>query len=92
VAARRVDDGSGRGGVFRVECPDRPGLLHDLARALSGMGWDLLMVRVATLGPRAADAFHVVRGGRVPTAEEGRVLVAALEAAAAVPEGRGLAM
>ena len=84
VAARRTDDGSGPAAELRVECPDRPGLLHDLARALSAAGCDLLGVRVATLGPRALDAFLVARGGRAPAAgEETDDLLAALRAAAA---------
>jgi [protein-PII] uridylyltransferase len=83
VDARRTDDGSGPAAELRVECPDRPGLLHDLARALSASGCDLLGVRVATLGPRALDAFLVSRGGRAPaTGEETEDLLAALRAAA----------
>ncbi len=62
VLVRRDDDGTGPSAILRVECPDRPGLLHDLARALSREGCDLLEVRVATLGPRALDVFRVAGG------------------------------
>jgi [protein-PII] uridylyltransferase len=83
VEARRADDGTGSAAELRVECPDRPGLLHDLARALSAAGCDLRQVRVATLGPRALDAFFVTRGGRAPApGEETAALLDALRAAA----------
>jgi UTP:GlnB (protein PII) uridylyltransferase len=82
VEARRADDGTGEAAEFRVDAPDRPGLLHDLARALSDAGLDLHQVRVATLGPRALDAFFVSAGGRLPSGPETeRVLVALREAA-----------
>jgi len=78
-----VDPGDGTTAEFRVESPDRPGLLHDLARAVSVAGWELEQVRVATLGPRALDAFRVTRDGRAPeTGEESDRLVAALREAA----------
>jgi len=83
VEVRRADDGGGAAAELRVECPDRPGLLHDLARALSAAGCDLHGVRVATLGPRALDAFLVTRSGRPPAAgEETEDLLDALRGAA----------
>ncbi len=86
VEVRRADDGTGRAAEFRVEAPDRPGLLHDLARALSAACCDIHQVRVATLGPRALDAFFVTVAGRPPSpgAETERVL-GALRAAAGLP-------
>ncbi|MCK6479206.1 MAG: ACT domain-containing protein [Planctomycetes bacterium] len=90
VLARRTDDGSGPAAEVRVECPDRPGLLHDLARVLSDAGCDLRQVRVATLGPRALDAFRISRGGRPPApGEETGALLEALREAAVHPPGEG---
>jgi UTP:GlnB (protein PII) uridylyltransferase len=83
VEVRRADAGDGPAAELRVDADDRPGLLHDLARALSDADCDLHQVRVATLGRRALDAFFVTRGGRVPAAgEETEKLLAALRAAA----------
>jgi [protein-PII] uridylyltransferase len=83
VEVRRADAGDGPAAELRVEADDRPGLLHDLARALSAGGCDLHQVRVATLGRRALDAFFVTCGGRVPDpGEETARLLAALRAAA----------
>jgi UTP:GlnB (protein PII) uridylyltransferase len=88
VEARRVDDGTGATAEIRVEAPDRPGLLHDVARALSAAGLDLHQVRVATLGPRALDAFFVSAGGRAPDAGGAteRILEALRAAAVSAPE------
>jgi [protein-PII] uridylyltransferase len=86
VEVRRVDEGGGAAAEIRVECVDRAGLLHDLARALSTAGCDLHQVRVATLGRRALDAFFVTRGGNPPAAgEETAALLAAVRSAAAAP-------
>ncbi len=92
VEVRRVDSGDGSAAGFRVECPDRPGLLHDLARALADAGCDLHQVRVATLGPRALDAFRVTRGGRPPDpGPASESLLASLRAACAPPREDGWA-
>jgi [protein-PII] uridylyltransferase len=83
--------GNGTSAELRIQCPDRPGLLHDLSRALSVAGCDLRQVRVATLGPRALDAFHVSLDGRAPEpGEETDRLLAALEAAWDVDRGESL--
>ena len=88
ILVRRTDDGTGAAAEIRVECPDRPGLLHDLARALSESECDLRQVRVATLGPRALDVFRVSRRGAPPAAGgETESLLATLRAAAAGEAG-----
>lgn len=50
--------------VVDVSAADRVGLLHDLARALSGAGCDIRLAKVVTKGNRAVDVFHVTRDGR----------------------------
>lgn len=46
--------------AVRVKAPDRPGLLHDLARAVSGDGLDIRWAKVLTVDGVAIDTFHVV--------------------------------
>ena len=43
-----------------VSAPDRPGLLHDLARAVSSAGLDIRWANVRTVDGVALDTFHVV--------------------------------
>jgi [protein-PII] uridylyltransferase len=46
--------------TVRVSAPDRPGLLHDLARAVSATGLDIRWAKVLTIDGFALDTFHVV--------------------------------
>jgi len=46
--------------AVRVSAPDRPGLLHDLARAVSSTGLDIRWAKVLTVEGMALDTFHVV--------------------------------
>jgi [protein-PII] uridylyltransferase len=46
--------------AVRVSAPDRPGLLHDLARAVSSAGLDIRWANVVTVDGVAVDTFHVV--------------------------------
>jgi UTP:GlnB (protein PII) uridylyltransferase len=46
--------------LVSIETPDRPGLLHDLANAVSETGLDIRWARVQTLEDVARDNFHVV--------------------------------
>ena len=46
--------------AVRVSAPDRPGLLHDLARAVSATGLDIRWAKVLTVDGIALDTFHVV--------------------------------
>jgi [protein-PII] uridylyltransferase len=46
--------------AVRVTTPDRPGLLHDLARAVSSAGLDIRWAKVVTVDGMARDTFHVV--------------------------------
>lgn len=45
--------------VVDVSGPDRPGLLHDLARALHSAQTTIVLARVATEGQRAVDSFYL---------------------------------
>ena len=46
--------------AVRVSAPDRPGLLHDLARAVSATDLDIRWAKVLTIDGMALDTFHVV--------------------------------
>lgn len=46
--------------AVRVSAPDRPGLLHDLAHAVSSCGLDIRWAKVVTVDGMAIDTFHVV--------------------------------
>ncbi len=46
--------------AVRVTAPDRPGLLHDIARAVSATGVDIRWAKVQTIDGVARDTFHVV--------------------------------
>ena len=45
--------------LIEVAAPDRLGLLHDLASAISGLGLILHLARVATSAGRIHDTFYV---------------------------------
>ncbi|MCO5168309.1 MAG: ACT domain-containing protein [Planctomycetes bacterium] len=81
----RIDDGIAPDlTVIDVSAPDRVGLLHDLARALSAAGCDIRLAKVATKGDRAVDVFHVTGpDGRPLDAPARDAVAAALRAAAA---------
>lgn len=45
--------------IVDVTAPDRPGLLHELAAALSDAALDIRLAKIATKGDRAIDVFYV---------------------------------
>jgi [protein-PII] uridylyltransferase len=45
--------------VLEVRAPDRPGLLHTVARTLAAGGADVRSAHVATLGAQAVDVFYL---------------------------------
>ena len=49
--------------IIDVAATDRPGLLHDITRALSDAGIDVFMSRVSTRARRVNDSFYVTEGG-----------------------------
>jgi len=58
-SARIENDESDFYTIIDVETMDRPGLLHDIARALSEQGLSIVAVRASTRASRATDAFYV---------------------------------
>lgn len=56
--------------IVDVAATDRPGLLHDMTRALSETGVDIVMSRVSTRASRVNDSFFVTEGGNKILAEE----------------------
>ena len=66
-SARVENDESDFYTIIDVEAMDRPGLLHDIARALSEQELSIVAVRASTRASRATDAFFV-------TTEDGKKL------------------
>ncbi|KAA5804096.1 [protein-PII] uridylyltransferase [Alkalicaulis satelles] len=52
--------------VIEASGRDRPGLLHDLARTLTGLGLSLQAARIDGYGQRAVDTFYVTKNGKKP--------------------------
>ncbi|RMF13753.1 MAG: [protein-PII] uridylyltransferase [Alphaproteobacteria bacterium] len=77
------DQASRRATVIEINATDRPGLLHDLAAALAGLGLDIRSAHVSTYGERAVDVFYVTEtdgrkvAGRTREEEITRTLLAA---------------
>ncbi len=57
--------------TVRVRTPDRPGLLHDLASAVSATGLDIRRARARTIEGLADDSFHVVGADGGPVDDPG---------------------
>jgi len=64
--------------VLEIQCRDRPGLLHDLTRAIEDLALSVEYALVTTHGPLARDVFHVkdIFGRRVEGADKRRALLA----------------
>lgn len=62
---------SGLDTAVHVMAPDRPGLLHDLALAVSATGLDIRWARVQTVAGIARDTFHVVDEAGDPVDDDG---------------------
>ncbi len=56
------DDVSERSTLVEIAAADRPGLLHDLARAIASVGLNIEVVLVNTEAARAFDVFYVSHG------------------------------
>lgn len=54
-----------------VTAPDRPGLLHDLAQAVSATGLNIRWAKVLTVDGTAIDTFHVVDAEGGPIEDDG---------------------
>lgn len=59
--------------AVRVTAPDRPGLLHDLARAVSATDLNIRWAKVLTVEGMATDTFHVVDREGSPIGDDGVV-------------------
>ncbi|MDQ1428607.1 MAG: [protein-PII] uridylyltransferase, partial [Acidimicrobiaceae bacterium] len=72
--------------VIEVRCPDRAGILADLAGVLTGLGLDVVQAKAATLGHEVVDAFYVkaLHGGPL-TAQDRAAVTDALVVAAQTP-------
>ncbi len=57
--------------AVRVSAPDRPGLLHDLAQAVSATGLNIRWAKVMTVDGTAIDTFHVVDSEGEPVDDDG---------------------
>lgn len=57
--------------AVQVTTPDRPGLLHDIARAVSATGLDIRWTRAQTVDGMARDTFHVVGADGGPVSDPG---------------------
>jgi [protein-PII] uridylyltransferase len=56
--------------VIEASGRDRPGLLHDLARAIADLGLSLEAARIDGYGERAVDTFYVTENGAKPADPE----------------------
>lgn len=80
LAPRVCFDSEASAGATLIEivAEDRPGLLHDLAAALSRSGCNIELVMIDTKAHKAMDVFYVTKEGRKLTAEETAGLTASL--------------
>jgi [protein-PII] uridylyltransferase len=60
--------------LIEIIAEDRPGLLYDLASALSTNGCNIEVVLIDTEAHKALDVFYVTAGGRKLSAEEQNAL------------------
>lgn len=67
--------------LIEIVAEDRPGLLYDLASAISSHGGNIEVVLIDTQAHKAIDVFYVTAGGRKLDAELQVALAAALEKA-----------
>ena len=58
-------EGQAADGALVIEASgrDRPGLLHDLARAITDLGFSIQAARIDGYGERAVDVFYVTEQG-----------------------------
>ena len=75
------NDASQTATLIEIVAEDRPGLLYDLARAISAAGCNIEVVLIDTEAHKALDVFYVTIGGRKLDAELGMRLKTDLVAA-----------
>jgi len=59
--------------VIELNGRDRPGLLHDLARTLNGLGLQVATAKISTFGERVVDVFYVKDVFGLKIAHEGKL-------------------
>ena len=72
---------SAKSTLVEIVSEDRPGLLYDLASAISDQGCSIDVVLINTEATKALDVFYVTKSGSPLTAEQESQLSAALESA-----------
>lgn len=83
-AAIRFDgEASATATLVEIVAEDRPGLLYDLASAISSSGGNIEVVLIDTQAHRAINVFYVTVGGRKLTADEQSAMGEALRNACA---------
>ena len=70
-----------RSTLVEIISEDRPGLLYDLASAISDQGCSIDVVLINTEATKALDVFYVTKSGAPLTPEQESQLSAALESA-----------
>jgi len=86
IAARVSFDSEASGAATLIEivAEDRPGLLYDLATAISANGGNIEVVLIDTQAHKAIDVFYVTADGQKLTAEKQSAIRVAVEKAAGV--------
>jgi [protein-PII] uridylyltransferase len=86
IAARVVFDSeaSGTATLIEIVAEDRPGLLYDLATAISANGGNIEVVLIDTQAHKAIDVFYVTADGGKLSAEKQAAIRVAVEKAAGV--------
>ena len=74
-------DASDSATLIEIVAQDRPGLLYDLASAISAEGCNIEVVLIDTEAHKAIDVFYVTAGGRKPEVEQLEALGEALRRA-----------
>ena len=70
AAIRFDDEASATATLVEIMAEDRPGLLYDLASAISSSGGNIEVVVIDTQAHRAIDVFYVTAGGKKLTVEK----------------------
>jgi [protein-PII] uridylyltransferase len=83
TAIRFDDEASTAATLVEIVAEDRPGLLYDLASAISSSGGNIEVVLIDTQANRAIDVFYVTVGGRKLTVDEQSAMGAELRKACA---------
>ena len=84
AAIRFDDEASATATLVEIVAEDRPGLLYDLASAISSSGGNIEVVLIDTQAHRAIDVFYVTVGGKKLTVEKQTAMGEVLQAACAV--------